>query len=188
MVGDRAPFSLTDLVSHKDSIHPASGPSHTPNPKKTYPSLEQLIPPLEEEYGKITREIMWQVHQKAKQRALERKAAAAAGSSLSTTTTPKTTPAPFPPTVSQANTPYSGKGSKKTQKQQKRKKLEKLCDGYKLLEGDQGLVVEDEKGVPLLVVVRNVLPQDHNVGTFNISLIFCWIQFPFSGHSHSSSC
>ena len=51
--------------------------------------------------------------------------------------------------------------------------MEKLCDGYKLLEGNQGLVIEDEKGVPLLIVVRNVLPQDHNVGTFDISLLLC---------------
>jgi len=51
--------------------------------------------------------------------------------------------------------------------------MEKLCDGYKLLEGDQGLVIEDEKGVPLLVVVRNVLPQGHNVGAFDISQLFC---------------
>jgi len=43
--------------------------------------------------------------------------------------------------------------------------LEQLYDGYKLLEGDQGLVIEDSKGVPLLVVVRNVLPPNYNVSS-----------------------
>src|SRR5260370_33525175 len=62
-------------------------------------------------------------------------------------------------------------------KQQKRQKMEKRCDGTKLLEGEQGLVIEDEKGVPLLIVVRNVLPKDHNVATFDISLLYVECRF-----------
>ena len=104
-------------------------------------------------------------------------------STSSITTTTLTTPAhpgalPHPqgPRVKTSNL---GTSSHKTQKQQKQQKLEELCNGYKLLEGDQGLVIEDEKGVPLLIVVRNILPQDHNVGTLNIPLHFFECSFYF---------
>src|SRR5260370_15649182 len=118
---------------------------------------------------------MWLVHKKAhlnhRLQAEAKAAAAAAGSSISTTT-PSTTQEQHPSTVSKGKTSQA-KGSRKTKKQQKRQKMEKLCNGYKLLEGDQGLVIEDERGVPLLIVVRNVLPQNQNVGIFDTSLHFC---------------
>src|SRR5260370_21269013 len=123
---------------------------------------------------------MWMVHQKAKLNCRcqkEAKAAAAAGGSSKSTTTPETACNPLP-TVSQGKSSGS-RGTKKMKKQQKRQKMEKLCDGYKLLEGNQGLVIEDEKGVPLLIVVRNVLPKDHNVGTFDISLLYVEFWFLF---------
>ncbi len=172
MWGDRAPFCFADLVSCKDSINPTSG--HTHSPGKTYPPLEQLIPPLGKEYEKITCQIMWLVHQKAQlnhRSQVEAKAAAAAGSSVSTAT-PHAKHTQLPSTITQGKT-SEAKGSRKMKKQQKRQKMEKLCNGYKLLEGDQGLVIEDERGVPLLIVVRNVLPQNQNVGIFDTSLHFC---------------
>src|SRR5260370_42573974 len=117
---------------------------------------------------------MWLVHQKAElncRHQKEAKAAAAAGGSSKSTTTPEITCNPLP-AVSQGKTSGS-RGSKKMKKKQKRQKMEKLCDGNKLMEGDQGLVIEDERGVPLLIVVRNVLHQNQNVGIFDTSLHFC---------------
>src|SRR5260370_9472864 len=100
MWGDRAPFCFADLVSCKDSINPTSG--HTHSPGKTYPPLEQLIPPLGKEYEKITHKIMWLVHQKAQlnnRSRAEAKTAAEAGTSVSTTI-PHTNTQKFPSTTS----------------------------------------------------------------------------------------
>src|SRR5260370_28744140 len=167
-----------EAVSPKDSVNPASGCSHAT--RSSYLSLEKQIPHLEENYEKIICQIMWLVHQKAELNhrcQKEAKVAAAAGGSSKSTTTPEITCNPLP-AVSQGKTSGS-RGSKKIKmkKQQKRQKMEKLCDGYKLLEGDQGLVIEDEKGVPLLIVVRNMLTKDHNVGTFDISLLYVEFRF-----------
>src|SRR5271156_1174465 len=152
---DRAPFSLMDLVSRKDTINPASGRSHTAG--RMYPALERLLPPLEEKYAKITRQAMWRVYKKkAKQKlAAKAKAMKAVKASVATGATSVTTNSPEMPAPTTSSrpapsiTPGAPKArkskSRKTPKQKNRKRLEQLYDGYKLLEGDGGLVIEDSK-------------------------------------------
>jgi hypothetical protein len=135
-----------------------------------YPSLDKLLPPLKKEYAKITRQAMWRCgKQKAKQKGA---ATAKASMDSSVNTGSIETPAPATslrpsPSIARGAPKARKSKSHKTPKQQKRQRLEQLYNGYKLLEGDQGLVIEDSKGVPLLVVVRNVLPPNYNVSSLH---------------------
>lgn len=161
---DSVPFDLTQLVARKDSINPASGRSHGTG--KSHPALERLIPPLQEPYKKITRQLMWHVFRKKimKRRREEARAAKARGAPDQLA---ETSPANTSPLTShrskKARQPKAEADPSQPAPASRRKKLEDLCNGYQLLTGDEGLVIEDQRGVPLLVVVRGILPSNFNV-------------------------
>jgi hypothetical protein len=138
----------------KDQISPASGLTHAPG-KKLFP-LEHSLPPLCPQYRTVCEEQMAGMRKKSSV-ASQNPPPTIAGSSLSPMSASK----------------KAGKARKKKKRNEKarvRKDLEGKLDLYHIIEAPNGVMIEDEYGIPLIIIVRNVFPQT-NMQAMNVSLL-----------------
>jgi hypothetical protein len=147
----------------KDHISPASGLTHAPG-KKLSP-LEHSLPRLRPPYHAVCEEQM---------AGLRKKNTAAAAPLNPPPTSGRTSLSPMSASKKALK---ARKKKKKNQKVGVRKELEGKLDLYHVIEAPNGVIVEDEFGIPLIIIVRNVFPQT-NMESMNVSesIVFICIQ------------
>lgn len=193
---DKVPVDFTKRSEVKDLNNPSTGRTHAPG-RKVLP-LERSLPPLLPWYEKVCQEQIVGLRKKKVGSKKKKK-----GANPNPPTAPAIPPnaregitsgqggddVPHKSTTPSTDTPWASSSSKKARKARKKKKqnekakkrreLQEMLHQYLPIEAPNGLVIEDEYGIPLIVLIRLIFPapffQSMNVRYFpNHSLSISW--------------
>ena len=150
-LSDTVPIDFMKSIKKKDSINPAAGRSHAPG--KSYKPLERFLPKLHNELKRVCQD--WSLSKLRKKKV--------PWADLSTATHPASTPSSSH--VSEKEKKKSAQKTRAAKRQRERKKLEEELNKYKVLDALRGCTIEDENGIPLIVLVTDIF---QNKKTLNV--------------------
>lgn len=183
-------MDFNGVVGPKDRNDPKTGRTHAPGQKIA--PLEKYLPKLLPRLLEICNKQITRLRKKRSRPAAPTTTTPTATASSSTPSTEpvmaanatSTTTASAPTaaaTVSNAPVlePAGKKGKnkkkkKKSAKAQGRDNLEKELDGYRIIESESGIIIEDKYGVPIIILVRQAIPPMH-ADQMNVCLFFFWV-------------